>query len=416
MSQIKYIKFVCILLLIALTGCATPRVLAPASGLYTSANPYPEATIPENYRQSKANLIFVTDRGWDDEKAEFITIRSRAVTAGSAVVRIGEETSWNDLMIIARNSKESRERPILLLEEIQKEILFPATPIPYRLENGIVIEQADIVQDYAAARESFKELIRDRIERQNTSKVLIYIHGFNTGFDDAAFDLTDVWHSSGRNAVPIFFSWPTEEGNLFGYFSAKESGEFSIFHLKEMLRTLHSMPEIETINIVTHSRGVDVTTTALRELIIEARGSGVSPMDALKIENLIIAAADIDGAVAGQRLLAERFAPAIGQITIYSNPGDLALRLSSFIGNGLRVGRVTNQTYLDAVGNDFAGIENVSFIDVSGLSGSIGHSYFREHPSVIADISIILQSGAGPDDPRRNLTLKSGNFYIMAER
>lgn len=93
---------------------------------------------------------------------------------------------------------------------------------------------------------------------------LIYFPGFNSGFDDAAYDVTDIWHHSGRGSVPISFSWPSIGGNLFGYFVAKESGDSSIYHLKEVLRALRGIDEFTEINIVAHSRSVDVTTTDKR--------------------------------------------------------------------------------------------------------------------------------------------------------
>ena len=54
------------------------------------------------------------------------------------------------------------------------------------------------------------------------------------------------------------------------------------------------MPEIEKIHVAAHSRGTDIATTALRELIIETRAKGLDPRAHLKIENLVLSAADID--------------------------------------------------------------------------------------------------------------------------
>ena len=99
---------------------------------------------------------------------------------------------------------------------------------------------------------------------------------------------------------------------MFGYFADRESGEFTIFHLKEFVRLIASSPEVERIHILAHSRGTDVTTTALRELVIEARAAGKNPRESLRIANLVLAAPDIDFDVVRQRLMAEKFGPAIG--------------------------------------------------------------------------------------------------------
>jgi esterase/lipase superfamily enzyme len=358
----------------------------------------------------------VTDRVWDDESGAYVAERSRAMSAGRIVVDIGQGESWADLMDMAASDGPSGRQPELSLSEIDRHIQFPETPIPYQVVDGVVIEQADIAAVYQASREAFQDLVRHRLRDANTDTVLFHVHGFNTGLDDAAFNLTDVWHFSGRNSAPILFSWPTAEGNLLGYFSARESGDFSIFHLKETLRALQDMSEVRTINIIAHSRGVDVTTTALRELIIEARGGGRSPRQVLKVENLILAAADIDVEVAWQRLAAERFTLAVGQITLYSNPGDAALRLSSVVASGLRVGRSSIESYEDGSGPSFSALENIAIVDVSGLPGDLGHNYFRVNPGVIADIATILQTNAGPDDPARRLIRINENFYELGER
>jgi esterase/lipase superfamily enzyme len=407
---------VSVILLLALAGCASPRLLAPPTSLYSATNPYPEAAIPQPLRQPQADIIFATDRVWNPVTGTYVAERSARLAIGQVTVSIGSGTEWNDLMDMTAGPGASKDQPDLTLSDIRTDIVFPATPLPYTLIDGAVVEQPETAQAYAAAIAAFQDMVRQRLKESNTDTVLLYVHGFNAGLDDAAFDLTDIWHHSGRGSVPIVFSWPTVEDNLLGYFSARESGEFSIFHLKEVFRALQGIDEVRTINVVAHSRGVDVTSTTIRELLIEARGSGRSPRDVLKIDSLILAAADIDVAVAGQRLGAERIALAIGQITIYSNPEDSALGLSSLVSSGLRVGRSNSQTYQDNFGGAFLGIDNIAFVDVSGLPGDLGHNYFRLNPNVIADIAVMLQTGAGPKDPARRLKPVGGNFYELIER
>ena len=390
-------------------------MLAPPPNIYSADNPFPEYAIPDRLRVSKANILFATDRVWDSNVGGYVPERSPKLSIGQLTVNIGSDAEWDDLMDLAKGSSVTVERPGLALGDIRKEIEFPATPIPYSLEGGVVIEQADIIEAYDASVNAFQNMVRQRLLDANTDTVLLYIHGFNNGLDDAAFAITDIWHYSGRGSVPIVFSWPTREGNLLGYFSARESGEFSIFHLKVVLRALQGISELHTINIIAHSRGVDVTTTAIRELIIEARGAGLPLRNVLKIQNLILAAADIDVAVAGQRLGAERFALAVGHVTIYANPDDAALRLSSLVSSGLRVGRSNSQVYEDSFSDTFLGIDNIAFVDVSDLPGNLGHNYFRLNPSVIADIAIMLQTDAGPKDPIRRLKPVGGNFYELVE-
>jgi esterase/lipase superfamily enzyme len=103
---------------------------------------------------------------------------------------------------------------------------------------------------------------------------------------------------------------------------------------------LVSFPEIERINIIAHSRGADITTTTLRELVIEARAAHGSAREHLRIANLILAAPDLDFGIVRQRLMAEKFGPAIGQITIYTTQVDGALGLSESLMTGKRFGQL----------------------------------------------------------------------------
>ena len=70
--------------------------------------------------------------------------------------------------------------------------------------------------------------------------------------------IAELWHFLGRQGVPILYTWPAGFGGLRGYTRDRESGGFTIFHLKQFLRLLASTPELEELNIIAHSRGTDV--------------------------------------------------------------------------------------------------------------------------------------------------------------
>lgn len=72
---------------------------------------------------------------------------------------------------------------------------------------------------------------------------------------------------------------------------------------------------MEKIHLASHSRGTDVLMTALRELIIEYRATGVDLRRRLKVDNVLLLAADIDleAAVSSDILALLRFGDAPGQ-------------------------------------------------------------------------------------------------------
>src|SRR6476469_618614 len=46
--------------------------------------------------------------------------------------------------------------------------------------------------------------------------VLVFIHGYNTRFEDAVYRLAQIVHDSGFKGVPILFTWPSK-GQLLDY-------------------------------------------------------------------------------------------------------------------------------------------------------------------------------------------------------
>ncbi|MEM6903902.1 MAG: alpha/beta hydrolase, partial [Pseudomonadota bacterium] len=233
--------------------------------------------------------------------------------------------------------------------------------------------------------------------------------------EDGAYNLADIWHFTGRHGVPVFYSWPAAHGGLLGYFVDSESGEYSIYHLKETIRILAAIPELENLHILAHSRGTVLVSTAIRELVIEARGAGISPRDRLKMQNVILAAPDLDFGVVQQRLAAERLETAIGHITVYTNAGDEALGLSQFLVAGLRFGRVTSNDLSDREKQALNKIRNVSFINVQGIDGFIGHSYYRTNAGALSDIATVIKDSAAPGSTQRPLINGDGNFWTLPE-
>ena len=100
-------------------------------------------------------------------------------------------------------------------------------------------------------------------------------YGYNNTFEDGTFVIAELWHFLGRQGVPILYTWPAGFFcRLRGYNHDRESGEFTVFHLKQFLRIVASTPGLEQLHLVAHSRGTDVLTTALRELFIETWAAG----------------------------------------------------------------------------------------------------------------------------------------------
>ena len=146
--------------------------------------------------------------------------------------------------------------------------------------------------------------------------------------------------------------------------------------------------------------------TALRELHIENRlADGDRRLD-LKIENVILAAPDIDLEVSSQRLAAEELKSTCKQLTVYLSQDDRAIAFArwlffSSVGRlgGLRLDELTTaqREYLKSI--DF-----LTLIDARVQTDFIGHAYFYRNPAVSSDLILLLRDGAEAGKDGRYLT------------
>jgi len=406
---------VLLFLALLLVGCSATQKLMPTPNIYTNGGSYPDRDVQQSLKSNKIDLLFVTDRvpkTSADDTLEYGTGRSASVGFGSAIVEIGNDLSWQELVRISETSSRAFSPSIKIISrnEIGR---FPETPYIIIEDKGKIRDNPEAQVKYNQVASQYRQEINRRMLMVNSNEVQIFIHGFNNSFDEAAVSLAELWHFLGRHGVPLLYSWPAAHGGLFGYFIDRESGEFTVYHLKNLFKLLASFPEVEQINLFTHSRGVDIAATALRELIIEARAGGHNPLELYRIKNWILAAPDLDFDIVRQRLMAEKVGLAFGQITIYTTNTDKALSLSQTLLSGIRFGRIKASDLGKQEQAIFKAIKNVTFIDVLSAKSFIGHSYYLNNPSTSSDIIRTINDGAKPGSPERPLTHRMLNFWEM---
>ncbi|MGC1428302.1 MAG: alpha/beta hydrolase [Albidovulum sp.] len=400
---------------ILLSSCASTRNFAAAPNLFRIPGLYPDAQIEVAKRTADATLYYVTDRQIEGHSVDGLIYnerRSPSMALGRVTASFGSGVTWEELRDVSSGTGNSGKIR-LSLNTAQELVRFMPVPLPYSDQDGDVVKEYDAGADHRRHVAEFRREIGDALRGSRRKEVTVFVHGFQNSFEDAGETMANIWHYSGRVGVPIFYSWPGNNNGLFGYYRDQVSGDYTIYHLKEFLRTLAGVPELENINLIAHSLGTDIATDALRELILAERAAGRNPRTSLKISNLILAAPDIDFGVVTQRLIAERFGPAFGQMTVYINRNDGALALTRRLASGARFGALEPEKleYYDRLALNL--FRNVDFVDVEQVAGKTSHSYFRSNPDVLSDISLILQTGAKPGSEQRPLEHLSGNFWAM---
>ena len=414
-----------IVLLTVVTGCA-PTPLAPTPNLYWATGEHPFDEVPEPWRTTDTKILYATDRlGETDERIgiKYDYRRSQSVVFGEATVQFGNDLTWEELVEESITKKRQRDVP-MKLAHAEELVRLPPSNTPMELtDDGEIVEPTSYVSALEDAKAGIHEELRARLAQTDRKEVFLFVHGYNNTFEDAAIRMATLWHYLGRQGVPVLYSWPAgHPGALRGYNYDRESSEFTIFHLKQILHIIHDCPEVEKIHIVAHSRGTDVALNTLREFWIggrkewnekHARGEEQS----LKLGTVIIAAADIDWQVFQQRVSTERLVMALDTIVFYLSQEDRAIGLSRWLFASMnRIGKLDISDIAPEVREILSRSDQVQVIDANVNTGFLGHSYFITNPAVLSDLILILRDGKGPGPEKgRPLEREDGGFWAITD-
>ena len=161
--------------------------------------------------------------------------------------------------------------------------------------------------------------------------VLIYVHGFNQSFEEAALDAVHLSDGIRFRGETLMFSWPSR-GKLFDYAFDRESAMWSRDALQQVLEALPANPGVGRVHVVAHSIGTMVTMEALRQLYA-VHGDAVAD----GIGALVLAAPDVDMDVFASSV--ERIGALSPKIIVVTATNDRALAVSRWLAGGItRVG------------------------------------------------------------------------------
>ena len=392
----------------------------PTPNLYTDGKATLFEALPREYASTLVELIYVTDRAPETDEAGNLRYgykRSNSLAVGTTVVDLGQNATWEDLIEASRTHTRLGEFELRLVS-VNEFARLPPTPIPYQVIDGEIIEDPEAVAARDASVARLKAEVRRRLALTPRKDVYIYVHGYHNTFEDAAFALAELWHFFGRQGLPIVYTWPAGHPGIFGYTYDRESSEFTVFHLKQLIKWLAEQPKIENIHLIAHSRGADVAVSAFRELVIWARGAGLDPREYFKIKNFVFAAADLDLQVVSQRIGAERLALAVDQATVYASPGDKAIGIAEwlFASPRGRMGTVAvSELNEEEIGRMKANAARVTVVNFEGESTGYGHDYFRTNPAVSSDLVLMIRYGLKPGGAGRPLEHIGLNFWRVPE-
>jgi len=282
------------------------------------------------------------------------------------------------------------------------EVQWPSTP-PGDPSRDFVTVRADRI-DLAEARARLDH----RLAQTPGRHVLVFVHGYNTRFEEAVYRFAQVAHDAHAGVLPVLFTWPSR-GKLFDYLYDRDSATYSRDALEAVLQGLAKDPNVAEISILAHSMGNVVAIEALRQMAI--RNRGVSP----KIKDVMLAAPDIDVDVF-RRAIAEIDAEGkTPPVTLFVSQDDRALSFSRWVaGDAPRLGAIdpTKEPYRGLL--DRAHVQVVDLTKVAS-DDPTNHSKFASS-AVVEAIGVRLATGQKLNDSKASLGETLGSFAIGASK
>src|SRR3984885_3175098 len=204
--------------------------------------------------------------------------------------------------------------------------------------------------------------------RRKKHKAFVFVHGFNSNFQESLFRLVQLQADIKSDGIPILFSWPSQ-GQEAAYEIDKQSASYSRDYLMALLTMLSSSSEVGDIVVVAHSMGAMLTVDALRQLRIEVKDRVIAPL-----APVVLAAPDINAETF--RAQVHGIGPLKPPLLVLVSKDDGALRVSSFLDGGIaRAGGINVD---DPVVRGAALKEKVQVGSISSLAklDDLGHDQF----------------------------------------
>lgn len=231
----------------------------------------------------------------------------------------------------------------------------------------------------SVSMDGFKQLantLTDNLKRTKEDEVLVYIHGFNTTYDQVVEDATILGYLTKFPGPVIAYSWASR-GDVPDYDSDYEVANRTMPRFAQFLAAVKSVPGVKHVHVVAHSMGSRVLFWALQR----------SP--SIRLNEVVMVAGDV-----AREDFTQYFAPDVAKtadrFTVYSTRTDFALYASSKLHHEPRVG------YGAAPAGPFVfkGIDDVDATDV--VVDILSHGYHLNTKLPQTDLLAVLR-GDGLD-------------------
>lgn len=232
------------------------------------------------------------------------------------------------------------------------------------------------------------------VKKTPDGSALVFIHGFNTRFEDSVYRFAQIVRDSGVRSAPILVTWPSR-GSLLAYGYDRESTNYTRNALENLFQYLAKDAEVKEVSILAHSMGNWLTLEALRQMAI--RNDGLPA----KFKNVMLAAPDVDVDVFRSQIV--DMGTPHPQFTLFVSRDDKALAVSRRVwGDVARLGSIDPEAV--PYKQELADAE-INVIDLTKVKAGdrLNHGKFAESPEIVRLIGARISDGQALTDSRVGL-------------
>lgn len=208
----------------------------------------------------------------------------------------------------------------------------------------------------------------------DSDKIVVFIHGFNVSFKEAAFKAAQIKYDIKIKHSMLLISWPSFSKTK-DYAYDKQSTITSALMFSKLFDTLETneLFKGKEIVVIAHSMG----NMLLSQIVSHMKNP------CLRFTNAALAAADVTQ-FEFKDIFISYFKNVFKQVSIYVNQNDKALLVSKIVNKSPLVGDSSQQVCIHP---------EIETIDTTGFDGKIlelYHSYFASEVTVLNDIRYFL--------------------------
>jgi esterase/lipase superfamily enzyme len=301
----------------------------------------------------KLPIFFATDRNYQEEEQDLED-------------KFGSERSnlkYGECVVSVPNSHElgQIERPSVWKFEFWEDP-----------EEHIVVHKAELLD-----KDAFFRKLSSKIRKSEGKSSFLFVHGYNVSFMDAARRTAQMAYDLKFDGEPVFYSWPSK-AETSAYTNDEATIQWSKLNMERFLADYLERSGAEQVYLIAHSMGNRGLTRALIDLLEER------PELSDRIQEIILAAPDIDADVFKEEIAPKMVAHSKAPITLYVSAQDAALVASNMVHGYRRAG--------DSKGGVLV-VDGIETVDATGLDESfLGHSYFSETKPILDDIHEMIRT------------------------